>query len=227
MGTRATYRIMAHNNYPEITCYLHWDGYPQGACYYFGKMLKKNSYGLVNSFIHANNAEITPSHKAHGDTEYRYDIYPAEKQKDIRVHASKRYWGHDNEPDTWRNFFSGSLIDFLQRYAEEPVKLTKPCYLQNLYIDWKSRIEERIVNNYKKFMADLESRPQAIGNVSTAYYDYWSDLDLLDQMNDPDITICKAKSGIDIVRSNNMLMYDYDREKEMPIYTEMEEPNYD
>jgi len=85
MATRATYRI-ACGNKAELTVYIHWDGYPEGAADYFDRalnlyenprgseLLEKASFEAC--FLMANpKAEVTRSHEWHGDTEYRYDLW--------------------------------------------------------------------------------------------------------------------------------------------------------
>ena len=81
MATRATYGFHSSRK-PDITIYIHHDGYEIGAASYIAKALEEggetlNDYFTVESFIRANGrAEITKSHEDHGDTEYRYDFYP-------------------------------------------------------------------------------------------------------------------------------------------------------
>ena len=85
MATRATYRISCGNQ-AELTVYIHWDGYPEGAADYFdraldlyenpreSKLLEQASFEAC--FLIANpKAEVTRSHEWHGDTEYRYEIW--------------------------------------------------------------------------------------------------------------------------------------------------------
>lgn len=85
MATRATYRISCGNQ-AELTAYIHYDGYPEGAADYFeraldlyenprdSKLLELASFEAC--FLIANpKAEVTRSHEWHGDTEYRYDIW--------------------------------------------------------------------------------------------------------------------------------------------------------
>lgn len=80
MSTRATYRFTDQQESrwtkPTTTIYIHSDGYPAGAAWYFYLTLINPSHGdMATQFIRANErAEITHSHESHGDTEYRYDI---------------------------------------------------------------------------------------------------------------------------------------------------------
>jgi hypothetical protein len=59
----------------KYTVYIHHDGYPSGAASYFYSMALLDKGGLVERFIRANDgASLTPSHDAHGDTEYQYTV---------------------------------------------------------------------------------------------------------------------------------------------------------
>ncbi|MEL0087736.1 MAG: hypothetical protein VW757_06630 [Halieaceae bacterium] len=71
MATRATYRFIDRSDWrPITTVYNHWDGYPEGAASHLCTVRN------AEDFIRRNEqSEITPGHEAHGDTEWRYDIY--------------------------------------------------------------------------------------------------------------------------------------------------------
>ena len=83
MATRATYGFHASGK-PDITIYIHHDGYEIGAGTYVANAFAEggenyHDYFTVESFIRANDrAEITRSHEYHGDTEYRYDFFPTD-----------------------------------------------------------------------------------------------------------------------------------------------------
>tara|TARA_B110000503_G_scaffold42230_1_gene69210 strand:+ start:1070 stop:1387 length:318 start_codon:yes stop_codon:yes gene_type:complete len=67
MSTRATYQFIT--DFSDVTCYIHHDGYPQGAAQYLNEAM------TAEKFIRKNEkAEITISHESHADTEYRYTI---------------------------------------------------------------------------------------------------------------------------------------------------------
>jgi hypothetical protein len=71
MSTRATYQING------TTFYIHYDGYEAGAAGYFLNMHRcaTGRGGLAERFLRGNElAEITASHEAHGDTEWRYTL---------------------------------------------------------------------------------------------------------------------------------------------------------
>lgn len=80
MSTRATYHFHPEADWRNpVTIYCHSDGYPSGAAQYFHAcaMFPGDSKGgMAELFIRANpeSAELTDSHEAHGDTEYRYTV---------------------------------------------------------------------------------------------------------------------------------------------------------
>jgi hypothetical protein len=115
MSTRATYKIVSEGGQPNITLYIHHDGYPEGAAEYFYNLLNVENRrgGWATQMIRANDgAEITGSHELHGDTEYRYNLYESTNS----VEAIKEI-GSDNE--TWQTFFSGSIVDFIKKYIKD------------------------------------------------------------------------------------------------------------
>lgn len=136
MSTRATYQFVTEYN--TSTIYVHHDGYPEGAVNYFNLMLLRDfsdslSYSIKNisaeSFIRANlKAELTESHEAHGDTEYRYTF-----NKEVLTCEARIDFG-----DTWRTVFTGNVYDFINEYriieydgktyeqSEEWIAITKP-----------------------------------------------------------------------------------------------------
>ena len=69
MATRATYSFQSTGK-PNITLYIHHDGYEAGAGHYIAQAFAeggedRNDYFTVESFIKANDrAEITGSHEA-------------------------------------------------------------------------------------------------------------------------------------------------------------------
>lgn len=78
MATRATYCFISDNDLtPNITVYIHTDGYLEGAAFYFWNwFVHPNQYGdAASRFIRANDrAMITRGHDAHGDTDFHYDL---------------------------------------------------------------------------------------------------------------------------------------------------------
>lgn len=108
MSTRATYQI------GKICFYIHHDGYLEGAAYYFHNMFacKNPRSGLAGRFFRGNeNAEFTDSHRAHGDTEYRYTL--DEKTMNLKVEAIN--YDHNK----WNVAFDGSVVDFVNKYMND------------------------------------------------------------------------------------------------------------
>ena len=116
MATRATYQFKSQHS-PVVTCYVHWDGYLEGAAAYFWDMISCGNErgGLACRFIRGVSlAEITRSHDAHSDTEYRYDL----DQSDMSVVAYKSF-RDDDDGYSWGVVYSGSLVDFINRFHPE------------------------------------------------------------------------------------------------------------
>ena len=121
MSTRATYQI------EEVTFYIHYDGYQEGAAGYFLNMIESNSAidkngmplnrgGPVEAFIRGNRlAEFTESHDLHGDTEFEYTL----KGTHLTVRA-----GYGEEK---RQVYSGELSKFVNKHLPgsvvEPEKI--------------------------------------------------------------------------------------------------------
>lgn len=116
MSTRATYEIDGH------TFYIHHDGYPDGAAMYFHNALRwpevaeerAPNANFADDFMRANpRAELTPSHDAHADTEFRYTVWT---QGDRRFGPSALYIRcesvglHGENP---RTIYEGTLDEFI------------------------------------------------------------------------------------------------------------------
>jgi hypothetical protein len=132
MSTRATYEFSNSDKFiPTITYYIHHDGYPEGAAWYFANMLEcsqakneeysfrsKYSGGLCESFLHGNNnAEFTESHKAHGDTEYRYNV-----DNKGNLIALKKIYKDESVgayATSWTQFFVGTVEKFVEDYKKD------------------------------------------------------------------------------------------------------------
>tara|TARA_R100000808_G_C2130387_1_gene139722 strand:+ start:947 stop:1375 length:429 start_codon:yes stop_codon:yes gene_type:complete len=131
MSTRATYGFHSSEK-PDITLYIHHDGYPEGAAVYIRNALREPSgyasrqdYLTAESFIRANNrAEITRSHERHSDTEYRYDFVPSLKKRQhdhlgiISLDAAVVMRSRINFTDEWDEEVY-TLREFLIKYGQE------------------------------------------------------------------------------------------------------------
>ena len=117
MSTRATYRFKSEYN--DSTIYIHHDGYQEGAAFYFYNAFVNNGNLTAESLIRGNDkAEITESHQAHGDTEYRYTI----GGQSLKVLSG---YG-----DKWHTVFNGDWVDFIndninQGWFNESVSVLK------------------------------------------------------------------------------------------------------
>jgi hypothetical protein len=132
MSTRATYRFINARDYgpDEATLYIHHDGYPSGAASYLYNMLihpNRRGFG-VEAMLRANDgAELTESHDAHGDTEYRYDVTGNDAGAQIVARARSGPWARNAEP-TWKIIYSGTLAEFID---EQATKNAKMFYAEN------------------------------------------------------------------------------------------------
>lgn len=125
MSTRATYEI------DGTTFYIHHDGYPTGAASYFMAALqyivddkpRAINSGFKDVFMRANdNAEITRSHEAHGDTDYRYTIATDNEWHTMRGHGvdvlsiKVESVGWSECPG--KTLFEGPLADFIAQASK-------------------------------------------------------------------------------------------------------------
>ena len=118
MSTRATYEF-SQEHAPTATIYIHYDGYPEGAAVYLYRLLTcENKRGcLATRFIRAVSiAELTKSHQAHGDTEYRYTLKGSGSKSEAEAHLLAEEWLESG--NSWRSFYSGTLIGFVERYDQ-------------------------------------------------------------------------------------------------------------
>lgn len=112
MSTRATYEFNS-KNHPKVAVYIHYDGYPTGAAMYFYAALNaENQRGsFATRFVKSNElAELTESHDAHGDTEWRYTYDEATSV----LHVSERIGFSED----WRQYYSGSLAAFVNAHTD-------------------------------------------------------------------------------------------------------------
>lgn len=121
MSTRATYHIKpAYQHDLAATFYIHHDGYPAGAAHYFAQMLNLDNErgGWPCMFLRANDgAELTDSHKAHGDTEYRYDL----DGKALTVTMYERVWNGSGDGFERAKFPKGEtldIVDFITKHSD-------------------------------------------------------------------------------------------------------------
>lgn len=134
MSTRATYQFKGGEWRPDVTLYIHHDGYPEGAAAYLYRAFTAGKALTVESMIRGNErAEVTGSHETHGDTEYRYTI----NGNTMTAQSLGPYI--EGQPDKWATFFSGDWVDFITRYIDpewvdsyEPIKRVDVKYRSGL-----------------------------------------------------------------------------------------------
>lgn len=107
MSTRATYLFKGSEYRPDVCLYIHHDSYESGAAYYLYNAFNSGGNVSAESMIRGNDkAEITESHDAHGDTEYRYTI----NGNDLTV---KKVYG-----DTFKTIYTGDWVDFVNQHLD-------------------------------------------------------------------------------------------------------------
>lgn len=127
MGTRATYSFSGQNKKTQHV-YIHWDGYPSGAAYYFQGAVTRlrerlksapsaERGGLFEAFIRANvQAEITSDPDMHGDTEFHYEVeegYFVEENFNLRAYQYKWHPSDTADQRVRSIIWSGKLVEFL------------------------------------------------------------------------------------------------------------------
>tara|TARA_R110002126_G_scaffold157206_3_gene304769 strand:- start:517 stop:861 length:345 start_codon:yes stop_codon:yes gene_type:complete len=101
MSTRATYQFKTEHSGTH-TVYIHYDGYPLGASHYLENAISEKGLVSTERFLRFNkNAQLTKSHEAHGDTEYRYTI------TGDNILVFKRI------DQNWVQKFDGIIVDFI------------------------------------------------------------------------------------------------------------------
>lgn len=137
MSTRATYLLpTADYNNQHICFYIHQDGYPAGAANYFYKMhqCKNVNGGLAERFFRTNHqAEFTPYHEVHTDTEFRYTI----NHQGMLIVWTKAKVGNQ-----WNIFYEGAWHDFVNKHLEVSQHLHVFKLSKNLEHETLMTIEE-------------------------------------------------------------------------------------
>lgn len=155
MSTRATYLLSTLDwNDQNICFYVHHDGYPKGAAYYFLLMhqYKNERSGYAGRFFRAvTNAEFTEEHKAHADTEYRYTL----NKDGVLTVLARRCW----EKNIWAQIYQGTWYDFVNQQLKE---LTKE---EKLYL---FKMSEH--SNYASVMTITEAKAYIKSRLDYAAY---------------------------------------------------------
>lgn len=111
MSTRATYQFNRPYSKPA-TIYIHHDGYPSGAAFYFYNAMMASGNLSAESLIRGNDrAEITESHDAHGDTEYRYTL----DGDTLTVEERHTLIEFGSYPKGWHTTYAGDWVEFVTK----------------------------------------------------------------------------------------------------------------
>jgi hypothetical protein len=149
LSTRATYQFTGSEYTPDVTFYIHYDGYAEGAASYFYDALMRpqdrdNRGGLAAAFLRANGlAEFTGGHDTHGDSEHQYTVKGEDAGAKLTV-----YSGYGK---TWNVSFSGTLAAFLAKHPDmidgfSPFKKVKTGY-REMWLNTplaQARLNERV-----------------------------------------------------------------------------------
>ncbi len=157
MSTRATYQFK-DGPYTLVTYYIHHDGYPEGAAEYY--MLPALECFNATGFFRKNErAEVTESHELHGDTQYRYMIDGT--GQDATVLVTNR----DIGGDIWKPIFEGTLIEFIEKYADTTIKKVKLQYRERYTTkEALEKLVEQTTESYKEYESN---HPTMVGNLSS------------------------------------------------------------
>lgn len=175
MSTRATYQFTGertpglNHSMPTVTVYIHHDGYPEGAACYFWNMHHATSYDRAPlvCFLRANErAELTESHEAHADTEYRYTL------RGSFLSASHRRLS--DESRQFVGFFAGELHEFVNKYGPggvegfTPLRKISPVYDYSnaqAHIYSRGQILAGLIKAREELASYRERFPMHTGNI--------------------------------------------------------------
>jgi hypothetical protein len=160
MSTRGTYTVKAKFYEHTITkhFYIHHDNYPEGAAHHLREFIMFEGRGsAIERFLRAlPYSEFTDNPENHGDTEYHYTIDATTWE--IVAFELKRDW-QDGKNDKKIVFFSGLLVDFINKYGDE-----KDCLMFKTYPITRKALEEKY--NAELSRACLWTAGGHIGNAS-------------------------------------------------------------
>lgn len=188
MSTRAVYSFATDIGEQHI--YIHHDGYPEGAAMYFYGMLlqavevipvklfyyspfDENRGGNYFNFIRANSmAEPTSDWRDHGDLEFRYEL-----DANGKLSAFKRLTLSEN-PDEWRLFFHGSVVDFVQQQQALKLEWTRAVItgfeplmtVEIPHVGTVAITRSRVLAAAEIYEQYVENLPEGHQNVSATSY---------------------------------------------------------
>lgn len=164
MATRATYYI--ESPLGQATFYIHWDGYPEGAAFYFWNMHhhvgEQGSY--ADAFHRANDqAEITGNRDTHGDTEYHYELLRCGSLRMMAKNRDRQWhtlglWKHYSE---FINEYGGPMIENFEAIHAVPGYYGRTEYMT------ASQLRARAQQAAKKAGDYAAKFPQFTGNIQS------------------------------------------------------------
>lgn len=141
MATRANY-IFINEDKTICTCYIHYDGYLEGAAEYFQKALLQGK-GKINSprdFIKANEkCELCT--EIHGDIEYLYKYYI--DKEELKVYEVE----YTNRGTIFNYVFSKNIYDFVNEYFPNMDNTYKNLLEEHSYMSEKAAKELVLLQN--------------------------------------------------------------------------------
>jgi len=162
MSTRATYQL-PNGDAGDSTMYIHADGYPEGAAVYFLRM-HHAAYkgGLAERFLRSNEeALLTESHEAIGDTEYRYTV-----KDDGSLTVMRWTVGAWQTHGRWSHY-AEFINETLAAYDEfERLHKIQPGYSAPVWMTLTQarRMRDEAVQKHDEYAAEF---PQYTGNIAS------------------------------------------------------------
>ena len=126
MSTRATYHFLADGPHvPSTAIYIHYDGFPDGAARHLWTIFtgaKQRGCMATRLLANCEFSELTVSHAAHSDTEYRYTIANQRSGLNADITCEARI----NFGDAWTTDADCTVRDFLELHPRQLGKLFTP-----------------------------------------------------------------------------------------------------
>ena len=159
MSTRAVYTFAKTQSHPRVTCYIHYDGYPEYAWRYFLNGLNDERGSFLDRFHRGNElAEIIHNGEPMGE-EFRYLINDSiPNAPTVRAIALNLILDRAN------CFFDGLVEDFVNHFGQrvEPEHSLLPVQDGMPLVLWFKRFMESIAQN----VSQLQNPNHGIGNLS-------------------------------------------------------------
>lgn len=158
MSTRATYK------FENVTYYIHYDGYLEGAASYFNNALlgSNGRGGLESRFLRYNElAEVTESHEIHGDIKFRYTVKKVDNQN---ILCAQEY-----VDGKWEVIFSGTVYEFINKSSQNKNKSEnqwRPCIVNAYSTQWanKEKAELLLAEEEKRLVDFIKDARVSVDN---------------------------------------------------------------